>query len=357
MAMLISGLTDNVLTKVFNARVSMLMLSKPGHAKTAWSEQFATRKGLGLVPFVGTQIDAPDWRGYAIPTKNAAGIPVTKFTLPPAMEMMARTGKSQGILLLEEFLQSDHLVQKAQASAFSERMIGEHPIPEGWVVWALSNRVGDRAGTNKILGHVTNRVTIFEVYNGIVPWAKWAVENNIHHMYIGFAQYRPGLVFDSDTPANPEKPYITPRSYTNACRFHMQDLDPSAELPTDEVTQEFIRGFIGEGAAAEFFSYLKVDEELPTIEQIRDSPMTAKLPPKERLDAQYAAMQLVIHHATPETIDPLFKYVERLNKELQTSTVKQLIDKSGGALLNSKALTAWIAANRALVHATLNDEN
>jgi hypothetical protein len=119
------------------------------------------------------------------------------------------------------------------------------------------------------------------------------------------------------------------------------------EIVTNFVHQEFVAGFIGDGQAAEVFAYLKCADQLPTIEQIEKAPDTCKCP--DRLDAAYAGVQLCLHHAHADNIDSLWRWTERLPLELQTSAATSLLEKSGGALLNSKRLGTWIANNRALV--------
>ncbi len=349
--MKISALTDDVFARLYNAGHPVLLRGAAGIAKTASVMQAAPRLGLELViEFLPAQ-DAPDAMGFLIPSKTDQG-PVANYAKPNWLRRIEETGKAQGILFLDEFLAADHLVQKAYAPLLSERKIGQWELPAGWQVWMSGNRVTDKAGANRMLGHVGNRMSILDVSPDVDGWLKWANNNGMHPMYTAFAKARPGIVFNEDPPKDPNEPRCSPRSFTFAADFHTQGVE-GMELPSDGVTQEIVQGYIGEGAAAEFFSFIKMVNELPTIEQIKKNPAQAKLPASERLDAQYAAVQMVIHHADTDNVDTLFQYIERLNKELQTSAAKQMIDKSGGRLLNSPALAKWISKNKALITATL----
>lgn len=356
--MQLSKLTYNVLDRLFASATSALFLGKAGVGKTQLLTQYAQARKMGLVVFHATSVDSPDIRGFAVPHKNPDGTAVTKFTLPPILEMIARTGKDKGILFLDELLQADHLVQKALAPAMSERMVGEHELPEGWVVWSASNRTVDKAGVNRLLGHITNRLTIVEVESDVDGWIRWATTHEIHPMYLAFAKARPGIVFDNDAPKNPDQPYCTPRSFTNACRFHTLGDHDTMTLKNDEVMQTFVSGFVGQGAAAEMFAFFKVAEELPTLQEILDDPHNCKLPSEYRLDAQYAAVQLAIHHANTENIEELLAFVCRLNKEMQVSALFQINAKTAsGLLLNSPALTKWISENKALIVSSMTNFN
>jgi hypothetical protein len=122
-------------------------------------------------------------------------------------------------------------------------------------------------------------------------------------------------------------------------------------LPMNDTSRAAVAGFIGEGAAATLFAFLKLKDELPSIEAILEDPKTAKVP--SRMDAVYMVMQNVIHHSDPDNVDVLWTYMERLPLEIQTSACVALLDKTKGALLNSKSLGNWIKNNRALIANTL----
>jgi len=349
--MKISDLTADVMARLYNAGHPVLLRGAAGIAKTAVVNQQAAELGLHVITAFLPAMDAPDALGFLVPSKTDNG-PVSNYTKPDWLRQIENSNAERGILFLDEFLAADHLVQKAFAPLLSEGQIGEWKLPEGWVVWLAGNRVTDKAGANRMLGHVANRMTILDVSPDVDGWMKWAGQQGMHPMYMAFAKARPGVVFNEDPPKDPNEPRTSPRSFTYAHDFHANGVE-GMELPSDAVTQDIVAGFIGPGSAAEFFSFIKVVNELPTIEEIIKDPMAAKLPEGSRLDAQYAAVQMIIHHADADNVDNLFQYVERLVKELQTSAAKQLIDKSGGRLLNSKALAAWVGRNKALITASL----
>lgn len=351
--MQISSLDTNVLTKQFNTGQPLCLRGKPGIAKTAIIEQFCQAQELGCVVENLTSADAPDAMGFLIPTKTDAG-PVAIYSKPNwlrRIEEAIETGLQNGVLFLDEFLAADHIVQKAFAPLLSEGRIGEWLLPEGWVVWLAGNRSTDRAGANKMLAHVGNRMCVVDVQSDLDGWTKWAGDEGMHPMYIAFAQARPGVVFNDDPVKNPDDQQVSPRSLTRAHNYH-SDGDFTMSLDSDPVTQGMIAGYIGGPATSELFGFLKTADELPTIQEIEASPMTAKLPDASRMDAQYSAVQLVVHHADSDNIDPLFQYITRLNRELQASAAKQIIDKTKGSLLNSASLGKWISENGALITST-----
>lgn len=357
------------LVALFQRGTSLALIGPPGIGKSSVTRQWPEilTRALGLdTPFgfweqLIPSIDAPDVRGFMVPTKDEKGRAISRYTYPailPTPEYLA--AHPYGILFLDEFNQGDHLTQKGCSPLLLEGMIGDFKLPDTWWVITASNRMSDKSGVVKPLMHNINRQCMIEIEPAIggdgtnVGWVEWAQENNIHPMGIAFAKAQPGVIFSTEVPSEP-RPFCTPRSFASAMTLMQQLAGDSMDLPSDHVTQELVMGDIGEGAAASFFGFIKVADLLPTIDEIIAKPDTVKCPPDDRLDAAFAAQQLLIHHASADNVDSLWTYSERLPKELQVSTAKALLSKQRGALLNSKKLGKWVAENRALIMTTSTD--
>jgi hypothetical protein len=303
-------------------------------------------------------IDAPDVRGFLVPTKGADGHANSMFTrsaiLPPK-EYLAE--HPRGIMMLDERNAADLLTQKAVAPCVLWKRFGDEELPPGWWVCSASNRVSDRAGVIKPPTHLVNRERTINVDPDALSWAIWAERKGLHPMGIAFAKKFPGVVFTPTVPKD-DGAFCTPRSFTAALNLltNLAGRNSKGEfnlqLPNDPITQECVSGDVGEGASAQMFSFFKLHDQLPELEDILDDPSKAKCP--NSLDAAYAAAQLCIHYAKPDTVDKLWAYCERLPKELQVSTAKSMIQASGGKLLNSKGLSKWISLNKALVVSTMS---
>jgi len=354
---------EKQVVNLYQTRKSLHLIGPPGVGKTdivrgrfvkILSDHFGEQFGFHdvMVP----TFDAPDFRGFLIPTKDDQGKPTSFFTRSAAMPSRSYLAQHiRGILFLDERNQSDALTQKALAPVVLEGRFGEEKLPEGWWVVSASNRVADGSGVNKALKHLINRERILPVDPAILPWALWAEERGLHPMLIAFAKHRPGIVF-SDAVPKEDGPFCTPRSFVSAADLLalVAGVDaqgnPNMKIPSDTMIAQLVAGDIGDAAAAELFAFLKVVDELPTIEEIKDDPKGCKCP--KELSAAYAAAQMLIHFAEPGNIDKLWIFAERLAKELQVSTAKSLIEKGGGKLLNSKALNTWVMANKTLIVAS-----
>lgn len=343
----------------YNSDTSMMIEGPPGGGKSSICVKDIPEilSELLGVPFgvhseLATDLDAPDVRGFLVPSKDKDGRGISYFTrsgILPSREYLEK--HPYGIYIIEERSQAQLLTQTALAPVVLQKKFGSDFLPPGWRIISNANRLSDKAGVIRPPMHLINRETKVSLTFDITSSATWWEANGMHPMGIAYAKAHPG-VFADKVPAIPE-PYNTCRSYTMAWKF-LADVagndvngNPAMKIVTDHASQELVQGYIGEGSAAELFAFLKVADELPTIEEIIKDPKKAKAP--ERLDAAYAGLQLCLHHAESKNIDAIWQWTERLPIELQTSAAKSMLKKSGGALLNSPRLSKWIAKNRALV--------
>jgi hypothetical protein len=355
-----------VFPDLYEARTAVHLIGPPGCGKSevlkyeirdVLSDRYGERFGFcgkteeaWLLP----TLDAPDLRGFLVPTKDpTTGEATSYFTrspLYPSDDYLE--AHPRGIFVLDERNAADLLTQKAAAPVILSKLFGDRRLPEGWMVVSASNRVSDRAGVIRPPTHLTNREVMINLEADAVSWAVWAEKHGLHPMTIAFAKKMPGAVFSESVPAG-DGAFATARSFTAAAKFLAikagvdKKGNVNMELPNDPLTQQVVAGSVGDGSAAQMFAFFKLHDKLPDIEDIIKDPTKAKCP--TQLDAAYAAVQLCIHYAKPENIDRFWTYVERLPRELQVSAAVSLIKRGGGVLINSKALGAWVSKNRALI--------
>lgn len=309
---------------------------------------------FGFFDSLAPTLDAPDYKGFLIPSKDADGTPSSFFTRSPELpSKQYLADHPRGIYLVDELSSAEMLTQKALAPVLLSKRFGNERLPPGWQVWCASNRISDRAGVVKSPSHIRNRVREIQLENDAISWAVHAELKGVHPLIIAFAKQHPNEAFCNEVPAT-DKPFSSARSLMSAAELLTVDSARDAdgrlidmELPSDPLMQQCVAGDIGEGTAATLFGFLKVYDKLPTLEEIEANPMTAKCPAD--LSAGWAAGQMCIHYAKPGNIDKLWQYTERLPREVQVSMAKSLLERSGSALLNSPSLIKWIHANKALI--------
>lgn len=353
---------QKIASRLYKAGSTVSLVGPPGCGKTAVirdtiTKQLSAEYGeeFGFHDSLAPTLDAPDYKGFLLPHKNADGSAGSSFTRSPELPSKEYLAEHpRGIYLVDELSSAEMLTQKALASVLLDKKFGNESLPGGWQVWAASNRMSDRAGVVRQPSHVRNRVREINIENDALSWAVWAETAGIHPLIIAWAKQNPTVAFSNEVPAT-DRPFSTARSLARAAAFLQVGLDRDAdgkiltmELPSDGLTMQAVMGDIGEGATADMFGYLKVHDQLPTLDEIMADPKAAKCP--KDLSAGWASGQMCIHYAKGSNIDKLWQYTERLPKEVQVSMAKSLLERSGSALLNSPALIKWIHANKALIN-------
>lgn len=371
--------TGQFLKTMFRTKLSVELKSAPGIGKSSLVEQICAELSItydepvGLMTFMLSTIDSIDVGGFMYPEEDPEGGPtkISAFSLPPVLphpnhfkdmghgsyyvfvkgeRVDSYSGVPRiGVLFLDEFAQATHDVQKPAADLILNRRIRGRGLPEGWCVWAASNREKDRSGVQKSLAFVVNRRCEIEIQPALDPWVVWAEQNNVPPLIIAWAQWQPGTVFEGEVPTEPG-PFCTPRSLVNCG----QVLDAMSEKPGmipvgNALATEAAAGYIGKSAATTLMAFASMASELPTFEEIVDDPKGAHLP-HDRPDAVLAITQLLAHRVGPETANEVFTYLKRLGKEFQVPCLKAALRRTP-AMVHNPDFAKWLRDNKSLIAA------
>ncbi|MGD2183252.1 AAA family ATPase [Lusitaniella coriacea] len=223
--------------------ISTTIWGAPGIGKSSIVAQIARQQDIDFVDVRLSQLAPTDLRGLPVAEDG-----ISKW-YPP--EFLPREGK--GILFLDELNMAPPAMQGMAQQLILDRRVGSYEVPDGWYIWAACNRKEDRAAVFDMPAPLANRFLHLHVEPDLESFKTYALSAAIHEQIIAFLSFRSTLLHKLD-PQNAAWP--SPRSWEMAARLHAAKLD--------------IAPAVGEGAAAEFASYLKVYENLPDIAQILD---------------------------------------------------------------------------------------
>ena len=359
-------------TKGPNGRVpSVLLESAPGNGKSAMIERELPKRlrtvfgcKVAVVADRLPEKDPLDVRGIQIPYKLTDGTPAAAYTKADLRVRIERALDYVGddgivVVFLDELPASEQLMQKAIAPLALDGRLGDgDPLPPNVWVIAAGNRKQDGAGVGRMLSHLRNRVVTIPVYMNIRDdWAPWAESQGYPTLVTAFAAAMPEK-FASAVPASDE-PYLTIRSISNAGAF-IRDSRPQwggLKIDTsDFAAMAYIRGCIGIAATAELEAFANCFEFIPTVEEIEANPRTAKAPPADRVDIQYALLGVLFAGLNAKNINARFEYGERV---LKNEFMGLFVSRFAGPgqegstwILNSPRLAAWMGdpANRRLLN-------
>ena len=318
-------LLKNTLKDLFSSKRAVMVESEPGGGKTEIVGQVANELGVNFIHKHIPTMLVEDF-GIPFPTGDALTYKVQSW--------FPRDPNWEGILLFDDFKQTGNDLQKVVANIIQARELHGLYLPRGCQVVMTGNRTQDRAGSHKMLTHLSNRYTRLELDTHIDDWTKYAIARRpiaVKPEVISFARFRPNLLHDFD-PQRESNP--TPRAWVEGVSDLLGTVPPEAEY-------EVFRGAVGDGAASEFMAMLKTHRRLPDPQSIIDNPMTAKVADGEDKNMiNYALAGALSHRANRENFGNIIKYTNRLPDEFSVLTVTLAMRKDV-TLSETQAFTDW----------------
>ena len=263
------------------------------------------------------------------------------------------------VLMIDEYGKANPAVKNAMLRLMLERQVGSHKLKPESIVFATTNLGAEGVG-DLLPPHARNRVTVMTSRKPTWrEWVEWGINNGIDHTLLGWVKDNDQL-FQSfedikhpmDGSGNPTNPYVyhprapmtafvTPRSLEAASDWlkHRADLD-------DQTLTAALIGTIGERGAADLMAFVRLADQLPSIESIKQDPVNAKLP------TSAGAVTMVVYRALGsierDWIDAWVEYMGRLDPEAQGLFVNNVRDKSytkQNIVLTNKKFTEWARNN------------
>lgn len=354
---------DRVGPALLDSGKSLELLSSPGRGKSEWTASLIARMSKnssaewGYATCFLATMTPTELMGFMVPVKDDRGRVLSQFSIPTWFqtrdpvtgEMNGKmvTDYKRGLLFLDEYGQGEADVKRTSAELLLNKQIGPHRLPNGWSVWAASNKATDRSGVTKDFDFVINRRTIVEITDDPAGWEDWAFSKGVNPTLITFAHQNPQIVWSPGVP-DKQGPWCTPRSLVAIGKILDQMSGGTGDLPTDAVAQEIAQGTIGAGATAQLFAMIKLGQEMPKYEDIVNNPMNAKLP--KQPDAQMLVCYRLAANVNDKDVNPVVDYIERLPKEFSVTFAKSAARRDP-SLVNTKRFGTWCTTNASLMSA------
>jgi hypothetical protein len=349
---------------LYSTRKTYYLLSDPGIGKsTAQVEAVgvvsrALKINLGTIIINGGLLNPPDAVGYLMPFRDEQKRLSSMFTEPfwfmcePEEQGAKPKHMSEYdgvVIIIEEADKMDIEVKKVMGEMCLSRRLGPHRLRDTDVIWMNGNFPQNRSGSTKELDHLINRRCQLHVRFDFDSWELWCAKHGIAATTIAFVRENMNLVVGG-TPKD-QGPWCTPRSIVAMSEVLMQFSEDGHSMPVKSgLMLELCAGFIGEGAAAQFFSFAEYERELPELEEVIKNPKEAKLP--SHPGCQMLACYKLAALAEEKTIEPIVEYVERMPKDFSVTFAKVIGTRSID-LLNTKAMTNWCIRNHSLMAAVV----
>ena len=321
-------LLKDTIKSLFSVRRTICIEGPPGGGKTTIVHQVAEELG---VPYIERHMPTMLVEDFGVMFPNSDDNTL-HYRLPDWFPVKGKA-PDRGILCFDDRNQAGPDLQKVLANICQARNLHGTSLPDGWMVVSTGNRQSDRAGANRVLGHLSNRENTYELETHLDDWTSWALGRNVKPELISFIRFRPGLLHDYD-PQRQQNP--TPRSWVEGVSDLMGVVAPEAEYET-------FKGAVGEGAAAEFVGFLRIFRKLPNPDAVLMHPTTADVPTDPA--TIYALAGSLATRATEGNMDRFGTYIERLPPDFSVLAMSMACRRNPD-LANTGAFTKWSIAHQ-----------
>ena len=318
-----------VLSSMLGQRWPAFVWGPPGIGKSSIVHTVARSAGLNVIDLRASLLDPTDLRGIPAIVDGRA------VWCPPAF--LPTFKDKPGVLFLDEINAAPPLVQASLYQLVLDRRVGEYALPDGWWIVAAGNRQKDRAVTFRMSSALANRFVHIELETDVTDRRIWARERGIDPLVVAFIGYRPGLLREDPSES---VAYPTPRSWEMLS-------DVLQKFSGYKDCADILPGIVGEGAAAEFATFVRKSINTKQLEEIVLDPESAALP--KALDGLHVLTTWLVHSADREDVLRASAILlQRLPPEFSVVLAKELLGiKSSFA--RESGYKAFMKANANLI--------
>ena len=197
----------------------IFLLGAPGLGKTAIMQQVADEMGLGLVSYSMTHHTRQSALGLPVIVEKEYGgkhYQVSEYTMSEIIasvyDCMRTTGKTQGILFLDEINCVSETLSPAMLLFLQYKVFGGHQIPEGWVVVTAGNPPRFNKSVREFDAATRDRLKVIEVEPSYEAWKAYALEHGVSRSVISYLDIRPEDFYKVETTVD-GLTVVTPRAW------------------------------------------------------------------------------------------------------------------------------------------------
>jgi hypothetical protein len=257
------------------------------------------------------------------------------------------------VLMVDEYGKANPSVKNALLRLMLERKIGSYTLHPDSIIFATTNLGAEGVG-DLLPPHARNRITVVTARKpSNFQWIEWGINNGVDHSLLGWCKDNPQLFHSFDDYKNPDdNPYIFHPTQQRAAFVTPRSLEAASDILKerhhfdDQTTTAALMGTVGERAAMDLMAFVKMSDQLPSLDSIKKDPLLAKVP------TSAAAVCMVVYRTLAtiekEWVDAWMIYLDRLDKEAQGMFANGVRAPKYGKqaiVMTNRAFTAWAIAN------------
>ena len=334
---------------ILKAGLVPMLLSSPGVGKSALGRDIAKAWNLYFVDERLSSADPTDMNGFPMildpkaKRVKAGYIPMETFPIegdPIPAKKWSKEGAALEwfngwLLMLDEFNSATQAVQAAAYKVVLDKMVGRHKLHKKVAIIGAGNLATDKAIVNRLSTAMQSRLVHLQIAVCEKAWMIWADKAKIDHRVKSFINFQPDLLHKFD-PNHTDVTFPCPRTW----EFTSKIIKPWKTVPAPKMP--ILCGTIGDGAARNFFSYCKIFDQIPTLDQILANPASVSFGDEPSI--HFALAGLVGHRMNANNADPLVNFITRLGIDFQVTALRSAIARDY-KIRQEKNVAKWITQN------------
>ncbi|MBP94203.1 MAG: hypothetical protein CMC55_08815 [Flavobacteriaceae bacterium] len=216
-------------------------------------------------------------------------------------------------------------------------MVGQSKLHKKVAIAAAGNLITDNAVVTPISTALQSRVVHIMLEASLEDFKSWAFANNISANVIAFLNYKPQYLH-SFNPEHDDHTFACPRTWEFASKLENQF---SGALP--KYNTILFQGVLGKGVGLEFSTFIEIQKELVTYEEVVQDPVRCKIP--NDLSTQWMLLSHLVTKVTKADLKSVLSYVKRMPIEFTTMFIKDLAQKDKELVRTNPEINNWIMEN------------
>ena len=294
-----------------------------------------------------------DLGDITLPNINTTGADSLPFVTYSTNEELGAHINAPIVLMIDEYGKANPAVKNALLRLMLERKIGSYTLHPDSIIFATTNLGAEGVG-DLLPPHARNRITVVTARKpNNMEWIEWGINNEVDHTLLGWCKDNPQLFLSFEDVRDPEEnPYIyhpkaqraafvTPRSLEAASDWLKQ-----RDKFDDQTLTAALMGTIGDRGAMDLMAFVKLADQLPSLQSIKDDPKNAKVPDSA------AAVCMVVYRTLAslekDWLNAWMDYMPRLDKEAQgmfANGVRAPKYSKQAMVMTNKKFTQWAMDN------------
>ena len=258
------------------------------------------------------------------------------------------------VLMVDEYGKANPAVKLAMLRLMLERKIGSRTLHPDSIIFATTNLGAEGVG-DILPAHARNRMTVVTMRKSDnMEFIEWGINNGIDARVLGWCKDNPQLFASFEDVKDPEEnPWIHhPRATGRAAFVTNRSLEAASDvlkiqhLIDDQTLTGMLMGTIGDRGAMDLMAFVKLADQLPSLESIKDDPLNAKVP--DSASAVCMVVYRTLAGLDKTWVDAWMDYMPRLDKEAQgmfANGVRAPKYSKQSLVMTNRKFTEWAMEN------------